>query len=356
MKGIAKIAISVALIAIIVLSIIVASVAWFTSNPEVNANDVTLNAARTLNVTFDSTVEGTNYKYNGEIGNVASGLDAPYVYHGGSFTLRIEGLSADSKRGEVKVEFSTVTVTHPTGTVSDVLITDLFHITADVYQADENGGFVKVVLLKNDESDPTRSYFRAGNGAADSALPHYSKTVANLTIADNGILMNGANRALFNTGNYELSFTYTFLPEAAYQVWLAGNYSSVYGYELATSGDYVGVVGYTTYKAKYHYGLQRYTRSGAGAPYTYTENAEGEYVRVITSYASYASVTKYTGAAGEGEGAENGTYIKVGDSNDYILFNRYNRINGFPYSADKYRGETFGFTVACSVEEVDNEA
>ena len=48
MKGFTKIALAIALLAIVVLSIVVASVAWFTSNPEVNANDVTLNSAKTL--------------------------------------------------------------------------------------------------------------------------------------------------------------------------------------------------------------------------------------------------------------------------------------------------------------------
>ena len=61
MKGFAKIALTVALIAVIVLSIVVASVAWFTSNPEVNANDVTLDAARTLTVEFDDSVDGGSH-------------------------------------------------------------------------------------------------------------------------------------------------------------------------------------------------------------------------------------------------------------------------------------------------------
>lgn len=349
MKGIAKIAISVALIAIIVLSIIVASVAWFTSNPEVNANDVTLNAARTLNVSFDATVEGTNYRYNGEIGNVASGLDAPYVYQGGSFSVNVSGLSGDDKRAKAKIEFSTVNVVHPTGTVSNVLITDLFHITADIYAQAENGAYVKVTLPKENESDPTVSYFRASQ-EGDTALPHYDKAVADLSIADDGTLMNGNDTALFDKGVYEISFTYTFLPESEYSKWQAGNYEGITGYELAAGGSYVGVVGYTEYKAKYHYGLPRYTRTGDSAPYTYTADAEGRYVKVITSYDLYTAVTKYPGQ-------DDTETIKIADTDEYVLFNRYNQINGFPYSADKYRGEKFRFTVACSVEEVTpNEA
>ena len=39
----------------------------------------------------------------------------------------------------------------------------------------------------------------------------------------------------------------------------------------------------------------------------------------------------------------------------FSLFNRYNLINGFPYSNDKYRGEKFRFTVGCSVVEEEVE-
>ncbi len=357
MKGIAKIAVIVALIVIVVLSIVVASVAWFTSNPEVTAGDVTLQSARSLNVTFDSTVEGTNYKYNGEIGNVASGLDAPYVYQGGSFTLRLDAFSGDNKRGRVKAEFGTVTIDHLLGRVSGVLISDLFHITADLYQTDTEGAYVKVILPKTNESDPTKSYFRLSNGAEDSALTHYKKVVANLTVANNGILMNGANPVFLPMGIYEISFTFTFLPENAYTVWQAAcngtaSFSDIYGYELSSSGNYIGVVSYVPYVEKYHFGLPRYNRTGDAAPYTYTESSEGEFVRVISSYETANSVTKYNE---QHEVAANGTYIKVGDSSDYVLFSRYNRVNGFPYSDDKYRGETFTFTVACTVEEVDYE-
>ena len=143
MKGFAKIALSVALIAVIVLSIVVASVAWFTSNPEVNANEVTLDAARTLNVAFDPSVEGTTCSYNGEVGNVASGPDAPYVYEAGGFSLNSTSLSSDSHFGKVKLEFGTVEIDYPTGVISNVLITDLFHITAKVYEQKSDGGFVK---------------------------------------------------------------------------------------------------------------------------------------------------------------------------------------------------------------------
>ena len=355
MKGFAKIALSVALIAVIVLSIVVASVAWFTSNPEVNANEVTLDAARTLNVAFDPSVEGTTFSYNGEVGNVASGPDAPYVYEAGGFSLNITSLSSDSHFGKVTLEFGTVEIDYPTGVISNVLITDLFHITAKVYEQKSDGGFVK---------DATDNHFRAYNAETDSGLTRYKLSFNNLTIADDGILMQTVNEttstALFAEGRYELAFTYVFLPDTEYTTkWLAGNYAAIAGYELFAGGSYIGVVSYTPYKAKYHYGLQRYAKSAeadGNGDYTYTANAEGAYVRVVTSYQLYENVTKYTNASGAGAGAANGSYIKVGDSNDYVTYSRYKQVNGFPYSDAHYVGEKFTFTVGCSVEEVNNEA
>ena len=330
MKGIAKIALSVALIVIVVLSIVVASVAWFTSNPEVTASDVTLNAARTLTVSFDTTVSGTDYKYNGQIGNVASGEDAPYVYEAGGFNVTVNSLSSELSRARIKVEFGTVTIhtnVYGMGTVSDVLITDLFHVTANVYKPVESGN-ENTLFVK----DATHGNFRAYNSATDSALQKYQKAISSLTIADDGVLMDGNSVALFAEGTYALSFTYVFLPDAAYAVWEdacngEANFTDIYGYELAGDGEYVAVESYTAYKPKYHYGLQRYDRSGTEGNYTYTANSEsGGYVRVITSYIPYV------------EGVTTGQ--------------RYHRVNGFPYSDDKYMGETFTFTVACTLEEV----
>ena len=367
MKSFAKIALSVALVAVIVLSIVVASVAWFTSNPEVNANDVTLNSARTLTVTFGSSVEeASDYKYNGQIGNVAEGNDAPYVYEAGGFTVRIDTLSGDGRYGKIKVEFGTVTVSYPAGgTVSDILITDLFHITANVYKKENSGGYVK----------GDNGLFRAYNSETDGGKDRYSIPFRNLTIASNGELTktvdNVTSYANFPEGVYELTFTYTFLPEAAYAVWVnacdeppTADFDDIYGYELSGTGRYIGIVSYTAYQAKYHYDLQRYTKSdtAVNGNYTYTPSDDGGYVRVVTSYQddTLSPVAKYRAIedpdthaitySSSGEGSFD--YIKVGDSNDYVSFKRYNRINGFPYSADKYRGETFTFKVGCSVEEV----
>ena len=381
MSGFAKIVLSVALVAIIVLSIVVASVAWFTSNPEVDANDVTLNAAKTLTVTFDSSVSGTTDKYNGQIGNVPAGQDdAPFVYQAGSFTVNLTSLSATERRGRIHVEFGTVTIETPSsGTISDVIITDLFHITADIYEEDEEGTYVK---------DETSGKFRAATNE-DTSLTHYSKAIDPLTISDDGILMNGASPASFDKGTYVLAFTYTFLPEDAYQVWsaatLPAQYKMIYGYERTSTGEYVGVETYTPYKAKYHAGLQRYDRSGDVTnehPYVYTPSADGGYVRIVTSYTTsnavkyavsftedangtyykyndnYLSESSAT-AAEKASGVKgtivpgasgSGGYIKVGD--DYLLYNTYDRKNGFPYSDDRYLGERFTFKVTCTVEEV----
>ena len=363
MKSFAKIALLVALISIIVLSIVVASVAWFTSNPQVDANDVTLSAARTLNVAFD-TAERSNFRYNGQIGNKAPGDDdAPFVYQAASFKVRVDSVSSNSMVAEIRVGFSAVNIVlpagHVNGSIPGVLISDLFTISADVYKISSSGAYVKVIETKAQESDPTRSYFRAYNGAEDASLTRYNKVVADLSIADDGTLMDGVSPAHFEVGAYELSFTYTFLSEDAYEEWAAGNYNSVYGYERVTVGELIGVWDFVDYKAKYHYGMQRYNKSDSvdgNGNYTYEENAEGNKVMVIKEYKLPSQVTKYTSAQGAGEGAENGLYIKVGDSNRYELFYQYNRVPGFPYSDDMYMGERFEFTVTCTVEEVTNEA
>lgn len=377
MKGFAKIALTVALIAVIVLSIIVASVAWFTSNPEVDANDVTLDAARTLIVTFDRETS-SGYAYNGEIGNVYStdrqnpDPDEPYVYGGGGFHINISP-SGDGKYGTIKVEFGTVTVSSPAGgSVFNVLITDLFHITATIKEDGEN--------------KPTYDVTIGDDGYVSEVIG----APQNRYYVDNGV-------ALFMEGGYTLSFTYTFLREEAYIAWATAvaaastgtvTVSNAYGYERSGGGDYVGVVDYVQYKAKYHYGLQRYARSGSAEPYTYTPSENGSYVRVIDDYLTnvdkydvtftpsdsgdyykdpytetYISASNATdaektnGIRGSISSVASGTNcIKVGDSGDYVAFGTYNRINGFAYSNDRYRGEVFTFEVNCSVEEVTYEA
>lgn len=385
MKGFTKIALSIALIAVIVLSIVVASVAWFTSNPEVDANEVSLTASRTLTVAFDSHEEGSDFRYHGQIGNMASGNDAPYVYDAGGFKVNLNTLSSDNKHGRIKVEFGTVTIiTQSIGSIPGVLLTDLFHVAAYCYTRNNAGEYVEISYQTG---SPEKTYnknvfvdyasltryttselieeavdgdYVGVNGRAYrySDLASRDKYVrTSYQIDSDGTLTDGTTPIDFVEGSYSLSFTFTFLPEAAYQTWLAATapdptkqFSEIVGYERAANGSYIGVIDYTPYMAKYHYGLVRYARTGTEGDYTYTENAEGDFVRIETSYALKSSVTKYTSAAGAGEGSAEGRYIKVG--NEYLPYNSYNLINGFPYSNDRYRGARYEFAVNCSVEEV----
>ena len=364
-------ALSIALIAILVLFIVAASVAWFTSNPHVGANDVLLGSARTLTVSFGAMNEDLGYRYNGQIGNVPAPVeedpdsDAPYVYETGGFTMSLTSFSSGNKRGKVTLEFGTVEITYPTGSISNVLITDLFHITVDAYVRNNSGTYVK---------DESTQKFRAYVAATDGGLVRYEAAFTDLTVAEDGTLMKTVSGtpsvADFGEGVYEFTFSYTFLPEAAFAVWEnasaaspTASFDDICGYELAAGGDYIGVVDYVAYKAKYHYGLRRYVKSATpdgNGNYIYSESDNGNYVRVVSSYRD-SGVTLYRAIedpvtheitySDSGEGRFN--YIKVGDSRDYIAVNRYNLINGFPYSNDKYRGETFTFAVCCTVEEME---
>lgn len=344
MKGVVKIALSVALIAVVVLSVVMASVAWFTSSPQVNTNEVTLEAAQTLTVTFDSNVAGTTATYHGQKGNAAEGNDAPCVYEAGGFDLVVRP-SGGSSYGKAKVEFGTVSVVHETLTISNVLITDLFHVEANIYKRNNSGDYVK---------DPEKNHFRLYVAATDGELARYEKVFDDLTVANDGVLKDGAEDALLPGGTFSLAFTYTFLPEAAYAVWEAAvageaSFSDIHGYELSANGGYIGVVTYTPYLAKYHYGLQRY-REEAGV---YTQDSAGAYVRVITSYQPYDSVQKYDS---EHNAAANGEYIRVGSTDDYVAFFRYRQVNQFPYAEVNYIGASYHFTVHCSIEEVTVDA
>ena len=364
MKGITKIALSIALLAIVVLSIVVASVAWFTSNSEVDADSVTLNAARTLTVTFDADVDGSNnnkgYRYNGETGRGAQdSADAPYVYEAGSFVASISP-SASAKGGKVKITFGTVEVKygrHPSsvisGTVSDVLITDLFTITANCYEKSD----------EPDPSDPADNYIKVNgmylrdDGTHDGEQ-HYKKTI--YVIDDDGFVKTaGGDVVAFPQGEYGFSFTFTFLPEAAYALWTEGRYSEIYGYRPNTTGAYTGLLSYVPYCEKYHSSLPRYsvTNDGAG---TGTLDAAGDYVRAVTAtgYVLNASVAKYVKNGNEYvRNDSTGTYVRVGASEDYVLLSslaKFDRVEGFPFSGDEsYLDATYTFDVTCTVEEVE---
>jgi len=236
MKGITKIALAVALVAITVLSIVVATVAWFTSNPEVDANNITLNSARTLTVTFDAEIDDANgnkgYRYNGQTGKGAPGSpDAPYVYEAGSFTATIHP-SAEDKCGKVKVEFGDVEIrygrrdsSYTTGTISNVSISTLFTIQANCYEKSDTPN----------TSDPADNYVRINglyvkDDGTHSSEQHYKKT--SYVIDTDGYVKNapGGAYSAFTEGEYGFSFTFIFLSPTDYVKWTAGQYSLISGF------------------------------------------------------------------------------------------------------------------------------
>ena len=283
------------------------------------------------------------------------------------------------------MEFGTVTiVTQSVGSIPGVLLTDLFHVTASCYTRNNAGAYVEISYQTG---SPEKTYNK--NVFVDYAsLPRYTTSElseaavdgdyvgvngrayrysdlasrekyvrADYEIDSDGILTDGTAPINFVEGSYALSFTFTFLPDEAYRTWVAATapeptkqLSEIIGYERVANGTYIGVIDYTPYSAKYHYGLTRYVRTGTEGAYTYTEDAEGDFVRVETSHVLKSDVTKYTNAAGAGAGSADGRYIKVG--NEYLPYFTYNPINGFPYSNDRYRGARYEFAVNCSVEEV----
>ena len=337
MKGITKIALSIALVAILTLSVVVASVAWFTSNPSVDAGDVTLEAARTLNIVFDSENGETDYMYNGELGNDAVGTAGePYVYEAGGFNVVLR-TSANGKTGRVRMTFGSVEIDYHPGVIRDVLITDLFTLSANCYVRDDAGGYVK-----------DHNVFVAYDAEKHSELDRYD-LLQGYTINDDGYLMDGNEEAEFEDGAYAFAFVCTFIPTASYADWLAGRYSSVAGYELSAGGDYIGVVSYEAYKAKIHDGMTRYSLANG----IYTEDEEGSFVKVVSSYVPYANVQKYTEVEENVFSAtSDGNYLKIAGTDEFILFNRYNKINGFPYSHPRYMDAVYKFSVVCSLEEV----
>lgn len=240
MKGFTKIALAIALVAITVLSIVVASVAWFTSSPEVDANNVTMNSARTLTVTFSEDIDDANgnkgYKYNGQTGKGAPGSEnAPYVYEAGSFIVSIHPSAVD-KGGKVKVEFGNVEMrygrrdsSYTTGTISDIPISTLFTIQANCYEesdtpntSDPNDNFVRIngLYVKDD--------------GTHSSLQHYKKT--SYVIDADGFVKNsaGGNYILFPEGEYGFSFTFIFLSPTDYAKWLAAQYDQITGFPYST--------------------------------------------------------------------------------------------------------------------------
>ena len=371
MKSVTKIALSIALVAITVLSIVVATLAWFTSNPDVDADNVTMNAARTLTVTFDADIDdevaahNKGYRYDLQTGKGAPGdPDAPYVYEAGSFTVTVHPSAAD-KGGKVKIEFGTVKIEygrHPSsytsGEISDVTLSDLFTTMANCYEksntpdpTDGDDNFVRVngLYIKDD-----------GTHTADQ---HYKKT--SYVIDSDGFVKDaaGGDYIIFPEGEYGFSFTFIFLPETAYALWTEARsnpiyYDAIYGYRDNPNGDYIGIYDYVPYEAKYHSSRQRYsvTNDGNG---TGTLSASGDYVRAVTVYKLAGEIDKYVRSGDVYTlNNETGTYVRVGDSDDYVLYDslpRFDRVEGFPYSEPMYLDATYTFTVTCSVEEAEVE-
>jgi len=236
MKGITKIALAIALVAITVLSIVVATAAWFTSNPEVDTNSVTMNASRTLTVTFEPDLDGSNnnkgYRYNGQSGKGAPGsADAPYEYEAGGFSVSIHP-SGEDRGGKVKIEFGTVEIkygrdesSYLTGTISNVAISSLFTVRTNCYEKsdtpntlDPNDNYVRIngLYIKDD-----------GTHGSDQ---HYKRT--SYVVDSDGFVKNtaGGSYIAFPEGEYGFSFTFIFLSATDYTRWSNAQYSQVTGF------------------------------------------------------------------------------------------------------------------------------
>lgn len=329
MKTITKIAVAVASISIMILSIIVASVAWFTSNPEVDTSEIYISSAPALTVEFDPALSvSTGYCYGGQKGDQPDGDDAPYIYDKSTFGVTI-ATSTDAMKGKMKLEFAPVTITsRGGGTISNVLISDLFAINVKLFirtASIENayvltgGHFVPYVSGDMDLYTPYLGIDGNGTGVYDLN-------------ADGYMCEEGSSvAAKFDDGTYVYQITYAFLPAAVYEEYKSkvalsevGPYVySTKSKRLSSDGEYIGIPGSVTYNEE-----QR---------------------TAITSYVPYNSVTKYEYDGDSYSESSTGNYIMVDD--EYVLFSRYTDVNGFPYSDERYMGATYSFDVACMVEE-----
>ena len=84
-------------------------------------------------------------------------------------------------------------------------------------------------------------------------------------------------------------------------------------------------------------------------------NSSGEYSKVVTDYVT--SVTRYNKVGDVYSENANGNYIKVkdhlgNDLNEYVEFQKFSYVEGFPYRHVKYQGAKYEFSIVCSVEEV----
>jgi len=327
MKGFSKIMLIIASIAIGVLVVVVASVAWFTSNPEVDTNEVSLSTANTFMVSFDSTLYGSNYSYDGQTGLAESGDNAAYVYQYGYFKANLRNSSVE-KHSLVQLSFSTVKMECAVCEVNDILIEQLFQVQIACYVAEAGGAYA---LESQNTSNPNYNVFvNVGAGNGDYTLIANDYTLD----ADDYLYRNGA-RVLFSQGTYYFAFTYTFLPE------------SLGGFIEDDEGTYVGQVAYKKIKGS--------GQSYSYAAGTYTMSDSGEYTQVITNYVS--NVTKYKKIGNVYSVDPEGTYIKVkdhlgNDLEEYAEYETFSPVEGFPYANIRYQGAKYEFSIACSVEEV----
>lgn len=321
-------------LAVGVLMVIVVSVAWFTSNPQVDANEVSLSSAKTLSVAFDSTNYKSNYSYDGQDGITEDAYD----YSCGYFKVNISNSSND-KRGIVKLDFSTVQMECAICTVKDILIEDLFQTQICCYKEKTNGEYE---LEKQNETDPYYNVFRnvgAGNG-------HYELIADDYYLGNNNYLYRTSTQeiVLLQSGLYFFAFTYTFFPEGG-------------GYVPDEEGDYIGQVSYVRVK-----GSKMYAYSNGN----YTQNDNGDYCQVVSDYVDVrtnpSAVTKYKKISDNNYTPDDeGTYIKIKNhlgndlsgntDDDFVQFRTYS-LGGFPYASIRYQGAKYVFSIVCSVEEV----
>ena len=316
MKGFTKIMLIIASVAIGILVIVVASVAWFTSNPETDVSDVSLSAANTLNVAFDSNLYKSGYSYDGQTGLAPSGDDAPYIYEFGYFKVNLMNSSSE-KRSVVKIEFSTVDMICAICEVKDLLITDLFRVQIACYVEDATGGYKK----------EDNVFLPQTNGG-------YRLIANDYTLDADSYLYRAGSRAQLPEGVYYVAFTYIFLPA------IGG------GYVQDDDGTYIGQVSYKAISGSNSYDYS----NGA-----YVQDDGGNYTKMITSYVS--SVTRYAYDGEHYEVSPTGSYIKVkdhlgNDLNEYVEFDTFKYVAGFPFADICYQGAKYVFSIVCSVEEV----
>ena len=333
MKGFAKVMMIIASVSIGILFIVVASVAWFTSNPEVGANDVSLSSSKTLVVSFDSALYESNYAYDGE-----DGITETFVLPYGYFKVNLSN-SGEEKLSIVKLDFSTVAMKCAICEVPNIPIEQLFVVQISCYRESSGGGYD---MEAHDIADQNYHVFVE----SDSGEGEYELIASDYYLGEDNYLYRESNNQIVKLpqGEYYFAFTYTFCPES-------GD-----GYARNDEGNYVGQISYQ--------------KIAGGTTYAYSEGSyvqsnDGDYTQVLTEYVSSASVIKYRKVAANNyvQDNVNGTYIKlkdhngnllVGNDNDnnFVEFEKYSYEEGFPYGDVRYQGATYSFSIVCSVEEV----